>query len=315
MSFLDDWEGHFGRIVGRLHLGTGNLLTGDPVQDGIGYACTPGCIVSDVFDGCTDKQYSHFGAVAAGEIVPAAIVEAQSAGRLCLSGDQEQVSGSWEAVRQGILARLAALAEIISGSPPLSSDYERIVREYMMFTIMGVIITPKLTAVFGIGDGYWAVNGELFRVGEPKDPPPYLSYSLLSGYESVEDAFRFRLHRVIPTAELQSVFVSTDGLEWMIKKQGVNVPGKVRLVGHVSQFWLNDELFLPIASLRDAETGRIVETATPLLRQFNSEVVKMGKTPEGERIIQRQTGVFRDDFSEVTLRRRKDVKNATTDLA
>jgi hypothetical protein len=289
-----------GSIVGRAHVGMGNLLVGKACQDAIGFAHADDCLVVCVHDGCSASQYAEVGARTGSEIVANCILNAARQGNLPLTGDPAQVAAAWEHVRSQILRRMFILVEAISGAH-LHSDprFAKTVRKFMQFTTLGAIVTANDTAIFSIGDGVWAVNGEVESIPPyPGNAPPYLCYDLLEGFQQMAPLLRFHLRKVIPTGDLQSLLIGTDGVSELIAKQNQLIPGKSRTVGPLEQLWQSDQFFAP--DFFD-EGGVLIETLTPWLRSINSEVVKLRNG-----VINRQPGLVQDDVALVVLRRRKE---------
>lgn len=291
-----------GSVVGRKHLGSGNLIAGQPNQDAFSLRCTEGILVGTVNDGCSSGQNAEVGACIGGDIITDCIIRAAASGMLGF----DDCSCAWENVRQSILRRLYSVAHAIAGTGILADQrYVETVKRYMQFTTLGVLVTPALTTVFSVGDGVYAVNGDLQVIPEyPGNAPPYLCYDLLEGFAHVRDILRFNLRCVVPTDEVQSVFLGTDGVTELLDKAERNIPGKRTLVGPLEQFWTADRFFQP--ELFD-DKGRPLEVLTPWLRQANSEVVKLSVDPStGGASLIRSPGLVQDDVTMLALRRKQE---------
>jgi hypothetical protein len=79
----------------------------------------------------------------------------------------------------GRLIRLRSLAR------QLGHDLATTVQQHLLFTLLGAIVTPQDTVMFGLGDGVYALNGEITQVLGPyaHNAPPYLAYHLLPATE------------------------------------------------------------------------------------------------------------------------------------
>ncbi len=97
------------------------------------------------------------------------------------------------------------------------SDIQWIVNHWE-FSILGYVISPTKTVIFGCGDGIYSLNGTRKTIGPfANNEPPYLLFSLFkSPPESIDPSLlTFTLHEELPTAELQELWVGTDGVEYL----------------------------------------------------------------------------------------------------
>lgn len=254
-----------GSVPGRNHVGHGRLLAGKNNQDAWAFHAAAGSLVAVVCDGCSGGRHSEVGAAIGARLV------ARTVSRHLLAG--ADVADALEPARQEILARLDTLADV------LGEDRAAVVTDYLLFTVVGVAITARDTAVFALGDGLIAVNGDWRRLGPfPANAPPYLGYGLLH-----DPAPRFELLRVLPTAAVESVVLGSDGLGDLVAAADRAIPGTVEPVGTPEQFWRNDLFFRNADALRRR------------LARINSPVFHPAHQP----------GLLHDDTTLVVLRRRK----------
>lgn len=299
-----------GSIVGRKHVGeSGSLLIGRANQDAIGFRVTDKCLVATVHDGCGSGQYSEVGSRIGAEIVVDCIQSAVADGYLLPGQAEDQRARDWEIVRQRILARLHVMASRFVAQPnsyPTNIQLVPILKRYFQFTIVGCLMTPAETTVFSIGDGFFAVNGDLHQIFPCEgNKPPYVVYSLLNTeFDSRPELLKFRLHKTLPTDEVESVFLSTDGLEELIAHEERRLPGKTKVVGPVSQFWQDDRFFTD--QFFDPETGALVESVTGFLRMVNSESAKLKQDGDTKRLV-RELGLVQDDLTILSIRKKKEV--------
>lgn len=107
-------------------------------------------------------------------------------------------------IRMNLLGQISVLANSMGVS--LST----IVGEYFLFSIVGFVITPKVTTVFHCGDGMYSINGELTQIGPfANNAPPYLAYGILD-----ESSPGFQVH-LFETDSIASIAVGTDGVDYM----------------------------------------------------------------------------------------------------
>ena len=145
-------EAAAGSIVGTAHLHAGRNG-----QDGFAIHRAGDITVAVVTDGCGSAPHSEVGAK-----IGAAIVAR------CVAGDGLNANR--------VLDELRLIAAI------LGDDLPRVVSDYLLFTVVGALMTPTETIIFSAGDGLFAINGVERVIGPfPGNAPPYLGYALLDG--------------------------------------------------------------------------------------------------------------------------------------
>jgi hypothetical protein len=177
-----------GSVAGRAHVAAGRNN-----QDAFYWTASAEGLVAVVCDGCSSGLHSEVGAKVGARLV------AQVAARLCTAklGAEEML----ERVRLDVLARLRLLAAEMGGD-----SFQRTVSEFLLFTVVGLYMTPTAVTTFSIGDGLVVVNGDRHRIGPfENNEPPYLGYGLLSRGPS------FRIHDSIPTGDVRRLVLGTDG--------------------------------------------------------------------------------------------------------
>lgn len=255
-----------GSIVGRDHLLSSELLIGKNNQDAYAWATSSeGPIVGVVCDGSGSAPDSEVGAKLAARLLTDRLLHTT-----CLPR-----------ARDDLLAHLRVLAHAMSGS------FTENVNRYFLFTILGFIITPDETFIFSAGDGLFSVNGETRQIDpEEGNRPRYLAYRMLQmedpGLESVDLEVVYRL----PTAEVESLLIGTDGLSDFIAKEHTPLPGSTERLGPLSQFWEEERFFRN----RDAIRRR--------LSLANSQKVTI---EEGQRVL--HPGLLGDDTTLIVARR------------
>jgi Protein phosphatase 2C len=144
-------------------------------------------------------------------------------------------SDFWDRLSIEILAQIKITCSL------MDSDIHLIARTYFQSTLMGYIITPTDTYVFGCGDGVYGINGEITTILPPTQDnyPPYLIYALIgsSVYATDSTHLRIQLHRQIPTETVQHIFIGTDGVTDLINAESVHIPGQQDHVGPLSSIW------------------------------------------------------------------------------
>ena len=218
-----------GSTPGREH-----LISGKPNQDAWRFHASNGALVAVVCDGCGSAEHSSVGAQLGAQLLTAAIVHIlQRAGSLeCAS--VSLVADVLEQARESVLVHLRSLVDAMDGPP------DHIIHDYFLFSVVGLLVTADQTAIFSLGDGLYALNGEITNIGPfPENAPPYLSYGLVASSEGEErpNPLRFHIHHLIPTAAVDSIMIATDGAADFVAVAHEPIPGSDEHVGPVSQFW------------------------------------------------------------------------------
>lgn len=160
--------------------------------------------------------------------------------------------------------------------------------DYFLSTILSVLITPYGVCIASIGDGLYYLNGEEFVLGPyPDNEPPYIAYNLIGGFEPLA-SLDFRTH-YLPTNELHSLLIGSDGVSDLCLASGLQMPGLTEKVGPISQFWEDDMYFRnPVAVARK-------------LSMINRHAVMLDR--EAVRVTESH-GLLEDDTTLVVIRRR-----------
>lgn len=143
----------------------------------------------------------------------------------------------WDRITSDVLSQMK---QIIS---TIDDDFGMIARTYFQTTVLGYIITPDTTIVFGCGDGVYGINGDIHIITPPNSEnyPPYLIYSLINSsvYDFNDPAIRLHEITRLPTEKVQTIFVGTDGVSELLDAATKQIPGQETLVGSIDQLWIN----------------------------------------------------------------------------
>ncbi len=226
-----------GSVIGREHREAGRNN-----QDCHLVESESDCIVALVADGCSSSKSSEVGARIGVRLTTKAIrFHWRRFVTRTNPADLPKASfPHWERVRQDVLAQLRVVAM------GMGDNFGEIVEEFLMFTLVGVLITPWETYFFSIGDGKIVVNEENIPIGPfPGNMPPYIGYGLVETSLSRErpELLSFLIHRRLPTTELHSFLIGSDGLDDFERSEGHPIPGQTRPVGPLSQFWYDNGLY------------------------------------------------------------------------
>ncbi len=171
-------------------------------QDACAFSLGEGRILALVCDGCGSGRHSEVGAQVGARLLLSTL------SRRAAARPRESIAKTLERTRKDVLRRLAWLTRRLGGPRAIA------VRDYLLFTVIGVVIDPRETVVFALGDGLVALNGELVKVHYGDNAPPYLSYGLISEMQGDPALGRqgFSILARCPTLDLDSLLIATDGL-------------------------------------------------------------------------------------------------------
>ena len=270
MTATAPWEWASGSVQGREH-----WLARRNNQDAVCVVAGADSLVAVVADGCGSAPHSEVGA----RLGAALLARALAARAGCLT------DGSAAAAAVG-----AALDEVLTSLERLSGGRDAAalpwVRDHLLATTLGVVITAERGIVFRLGDGVVGVNGDLATHAAPDNAPPYLAYRLVPS-----ECCRLDPSAITPVVEwegaaesLDSVIIATDGA------------GELRDGGHDAhatlRAWLaDDRLFRHPAAL-----GRRLTLLARDEQTIDWEAQHLRKRP----------GLLRDDTTLFLLRRRAD---------
>lgn len=227
------------RIAGGSVPGTYHTKPGQPGwgnnQDAFAWQTADDYLVAVVCDGCGSMPYSEVGSRIGSRVLLAMLARALK------QGDELSLADALS--RESLLTELRdGLAEAIAGIARSMDDAQRIdytVMEHFLFTIMLVAMNAKDTMICSFGDGVYSLNGNTVTVDPAVgNAPPYIGQRLVPGLMD-EKFLEFRVQALLPTNEVESVLIGTDGLSYFQKAEHLALPGKEDLVGPLSQFWTN----------------------------------------------------------------------------
>ncbi len=213
-----------GSMVGRDH-----RMVNKNNQDSYVIQSYSDLTVAVVADGCGSGAKTEVGSQLGARLVAEQIARAYGAYRTI----------DWQKTQRHVLSQLDLLAQNLGG------DFRRVVEEYFLFTIVGVVLEPKKATFFACGDGTIYVNGCHLPLGPfAGNMPPYIAYGLLENELKI-DVREVRLAPVVElaTSDLTSFLIGTDGIDDFVGHEARMMPGIDRLVGPIDQFWTDDRYF------------------------------------------------------------------------
>jgi hypothetical protein len=184
-------------------------------QDAVAVTVTDDWVVGVVADGCSAGRYSEVGARLGATLL------ANWLPHFARHGDD---GPHWvRALEAALIGELRATALGLHPDPAL---LPALVRDYFLFSYLAVAVGRERTHVLGAGDGVFSINGQ-GRVLDPgpDNAPAYPAYALL---EERCLTRRFTagpcVHASLPTDEVRSILVGSDGLAELHARAGQALP-------------------------------------------------------------------------------------------
>jgi len=272
----EEFEIASGSIIGQYH-----LRIGFNNQDNCFITENPHRITAVVCDGCGSSITSEVGSTLGSSMVA---WELGASGIDCVGNNREEAEMCLERARRFIVDRITAIAFKV-GQPFL-----KVITESFLFTIVAAVMGKDYTYVLSFGDGFYAINGQLHEIGPfENNAPPFIAYGAIEEHVKNVSDLKFVLHEIMPTPEVESLLLASDGLKDLAQAEEQRMPGKQELVGPVSQFWTDDLYFSNEVAL------------SRKLAMVNRSVAKMDR--QRTRLIH-EIGYLKDDTTLVAIRRK-----------
>lgn len=218
-------------IVGRNHIGNGDVLQGGNNQDALFAVMGEDHLIAVICDGCSQGKHAEVGS----KLLARSLVRAMQQHRAL--GEPEAILA---AVQKSVLETLSLYINTLTLE---TEDPERVVREYFLSTAVGVMFDEKGGFFFGLGDGVYACDGEI-TVVEPSEgnKPIYIGYHLFP--EWPDDIPKADLSVYKKFDELpHSMMIGSDGVNDLIDLRGKFYPGTADKIGDIKRVW-EDPRFL-----------------------------------------------------------------------
>lgn len=187
----------------------GRLKSYNNNQDAMALWSRPDCIVGLACDGCATSATAFSNNEVGSRIISA--LGAELIGEACVATGVDSLPVAMTEVEGKICERIVQVAEMIV---PLEQR-DNFLDDFMMSTVVAFAVDKKNYAVFGCGDGLFAINGKITSLEE--NSGAYLAARLHSKKDwkarLVAGETGFRLYRTGETKDLQSLLVATDGFE------------------------------------------------------------------------------------------------------
>jgi len=239
--------------------------------------------VAVIADGCTNKGYgaSEVGANLAVEAITLSLLSKLKDNPFSLHPAGTKFWGQIQKINEQVLKKHTNYM----GRTLISA-----IKKYALYTINGVMITKDLVIFFSIGDGVYALNGEVKTFGEEyQNKPPYLAYNLIKNqvsFSKKELGFSLNKYVVLDTVsgkepdQFDSFMIGSDGVIDLIKAKDALIPGTNNPVGEISQFWTDDQYFDQKFALQTKLKLINRETQKPILDKMDGEpYARIEKSP------------------------------------
>lgn len=159
-------------------------------------------LVLVVADGCGSTPFSEVGARIGAEVTATAVSQA-----LIRSDTKADPKEVLERARRLTLRHLRRIAGAMAGTPPHTAEFRRVVRDHLLFTLVGTYVFRGQVVAFSVGDGLIQVDSRRLELGPfPGNRPPYLAYGLLT-----EDGPGVKIHVKQPRETVSRLAIGTDG--------------------------------------------------------------------------------------------------------
>ena len=158
-------------------------------QDSYYYAVEDEKIVAVITDGCGAFRHSEVGAKLGARIIVKRLMQ----------------NYSWDQAWARIVSDLGMIAGTLETG---QYSWSEAVENFLLFTIVGVMITPKRTFIFTRGDGAVCVNNNT-TVFSQNNTPDYLGYHLINSTREQTPVIRDSFS----TNDIVNIALATDGAQ------------------------------------------------------------------------------------------------------
>lgn len=240
----DTFEIARGSVAGHDHVRAGRNN-----QDGLAVVQTPQLTVAVVCDGCSSGRHSEAGAQFGARLLAHTIRRFMGT-RACWMTDLSADPFDWPKIQRSCLWQMREWVHSLGAVDSEDRVSTSFVNDYLLFTAVCAVITPERTEFAAFGDGCISVNGKTSFMGPFEgNAPPYLAYGLVPSSMPAERQ-KFVVHRAMPTKDLNSFMIGTDGVSSLDNAERKQFPGKTKEVGPLRQLWEDDRFF------RNQDAGR-----------------------------------------------------------
>lgn len=206
------------RLIHGSAMGGSHVDSAKNGQDAYSIRQTPEYLVVATADGCGSLPHSEVGAKIVVHMATSFVMEILRKG-LDLENPLVQ-----RHLKNRLLAQIQTLADAMAGDKLVTEIFS----DFFNFTLLLMVMTEKKTIFLAIGDGVWGLNG-VTTVIDPTvgNKPPYIVYNL-SGSDITNrnpELLDFQVLEIVPTKNVKSFWIGTDGVKEMLNAVGKRVLG------------------------------------------------------------------------------------------
>jgi hypothetical protein len=125
----------------------------------------------------------------------------------------------------------------------MGSNYREVIEDFFLFTIVGTLFGKDYANFFALGDGFVRINDVEHKLGPfPRNAPPYAAYALIEDNIEIDPKLiKIGVIDQLPLKEVDHYLIGTDGVHDLANAASRLVPGSVKPVGPLDQFWQNQK--------------------------------------------------------------------------
>ncbi len=218
---IDDFIITSGSIIGSHHR---NIYKNN--QDAISITQTEKGIVAIISDGCGSGKHSEVGAKLVSVFMSNYSLKLLEK---INESDNKSIKKIFENFNIQIINFIKSIVNQIGDN--------LFVREFMLFTTMGVIITEKKTILFTLGDGVYILNNKV-TILDNNNAPDYIGYNLIENSNNPS----LIIQETIQTEDVNNIMLCSDGVSDILRNSTVILKDGYS-VGGLNQFIL-DEIYI-----------------------------------------------------------------------
>ena len=282
-------------VIGRDHVLSGKglrttLVSGNNQDATFGRLASQRYIIGIIADGCGQGLHSEVGAKLGSVYMTERISAYLDTHRMDMFTDPS-MRYSAERFLETIRLDMVAFAHqhaVTCHSPMWAFE------NYHRYSFLGVLVTFNGAMIFAIGDGVYAINGDVHSISFPDNKPPYFTYANTGSpvTNNNPELLKFQILERKPLDEVETLLIASDGLDWLITAgEHLELPGRSDTVGPVSQFWTNDEFFANAFAMQRR------------LKILNRDVTTIDWDKRKTSTV---SGILRDDTTIVAIRRKQE---------
>jgi len=307
----DQFQWFFGTATGWCH-----LLKGIGNQDAWTVKTCDEGIVAVIADGCSSIPHPEVGAWFGVDTISELIMQAVLGGAFNTT-DGVELEAACQKLFTEIIACFDRLVVNIAqpasaGAQPSHDSKDEVIQRYMFFTMVAAIVTESATIVISFGDGVFAINDKVTEIQNKgnRNSPPYLGFHMdgcVMSVPSLPQYHQIQIQAIVPTAEVDSLLIGTDGCLDVIAAENQLAPRcRKKTIGSISQLWRNHKLFFRIVEGEFGSDSAISIWLRKLSSRIATRLVKPrvgAKAPSYHSPLYPKLGY--DDITLVVLRRKK----------